>query len=50
MDSKAFRKISYGLYIVTSRKGDKINGQTVDAAFQVTSSSAPLQSASTNKT
>jgi flavin reductase (DIM6/NTAB) family NADH-FMN oxidoreductase RutF/rubredoxin len=38
MNRKAFRTITYGLYIVTSRKGDKINGQTADTVFQVTSS------------
>lgn len=38
MDTKAFRTITYGLYIVTSRKGDKMNGQTADTVFQVTSS------------
>jgi flavin reductase (DIM6/NTAB) family NADH-FMN oxidoreductase RutF/rubredoxin len=36
MNRKAFRTISYGIYIVTSRKGDKINGQTADTVFQIT--------------
>jgi len=37
MDTKALQKISYGLYVVTSRKGDKINGQIANTVFQVTS-------------
>ncbi|BAT71126.1 flavin reductase domain protein [Thermosulfidibacter takaii ABI70S6] len=37
MDRKAFRKLSYKLYIVTSFKGDKLNGQIANVAFQVTS-------------
>ncbi len=37
MDPKAFFKLSYGLYVITSQKGDKINGQTANALIQVTS-------------
>ena len=37
IDSKAFRSLSYGLYIVTSRDGDRLNGQIANAVFQVTS-------------
>ncbi len=37
MDLEACFKISYGLYIITSKKGDKINGQTANALIQVTS-------------
>ena len=37
MDPKAFFKLSYGLYVITSKKGDKINGQTANALIQVTS-------------
>jgi flavin reductase (DIM6/NTAB) family NADH-FMN oxidoreductase RutF/rubredoxin len=36
MDSKALYKISYGLYIVSSRKDNKINGQIANAIFQIT--------------
>jgi flavin reductase (DIM6/NTAB) family NADH-FMN oxidoreductase RutF/rubredoxin len=36
MDPKALFKISYGLYVITSKKGDKINGQTANALIQVT--------------
>ncbi len=27
MDSKTFYKISYGLYVISSKLGDKFNGQ-----------------------
>ena len=37
MDSKAFHKISYGLYLVCSKKGDKFNGQIANTVIQVTS-------------
>ena len=36
MDPKALYSISYGLYVVTSRNGEKINGQTANALIQVT--------------
>lgn len=36
MDPKALHKISYGLYVVCSKKGKKINGQIANAIFQVT--------------
>jgi flavin reductase (DIM6/NTAB) family NADH-FMN oxidoreductase RutF len=41
MDTKALHLISYGLYIVGSKKGDKINGQTANTVIQV-SSEPPL--------
>jgi len=34
---KALFYLSYGLYVVGSRKGDKLNGQIANTAFQVTS-------------
>ncbi len=37
MDTKVFRKISYGVYIVSSRNGDRINGQAANAVMQVCS-------------
>ncbi len=37
MNPKALHKISYGLYVVCSKKGEKINGQTANAVIQVTS-------------
>ena len=42
MNPKALHKISYGLYVVTSRKGDKINGQIANTAVQVTSEPATI--------
>jgi flavin reductase (DIM6/NTAB) family NADH-FMN oxidoreductase RutF len=37
VDRKAFRDLRYGLYIVTSFKGDRLNGQIVNTVIQVTS-------------
>jgi flavin reductase (DIM6/NTAB) family NADH-FMN oxidoreductase RutF len=37
MDRKALRDLSYGLYIVTSFKNDRFNGQIVNTVIQVTS-------------
>ena len=37
MDTKVFRKISYGVYIVTSREGERINGQAANGVMQVCS-------------
>ncbi|MDY6958587.1 MAG: High molecular weight rubredoxin, partial [Halobacteriota archaeon] len=34
MDPKTLHKLSYGLYIVTSKKDDKINGQISNTVFQ----------------
>jgi flavin reductase (DIM6/NTAB) family NADH-FMN oxidoreductase RutF len=34
-DRRAFRDLSYGLYIVTSRDGDRLNGQIVNTVIQV---------------
>jgi flavin reductase (DIM6/NTAB) family NADH-FMN oxidoreductase RutF/rubredoxin len=36
MDFQALNSCSYGLYIVSSRKGDKYNGQIANTVFQVT--------------
>lgn len=35
MDTKALYKISYGLYIITSKKGDRFNGQVANTVFQI---------------
>lgn len=35
MDIKAFFKVSYGLYIVSSKDGDKFNGHVSNTVFQV---------------
>ena len=37
VDRKAFRDLSYGLYIVTSHDGSRLNGQIINTAIQVTS-------------
>lgn len=37
LDSKALQKISYGLYVVTSGRESKCNGQIANTVFQVTS-------------
>ena len=36
MDLKTFYKISYGLYVVSSKSGDKLNGQIATTVFQNT--------------
>ena len=37
LDRRVFRDISYGLYIITSRYDDQLNGQIVNTVIQVTS-------------
>jgi len=37
MDKQALRDISYGLYLVTSVSGEKVNGQIANTVFQVCS-------------
>lgn len=37
MNLKAVQKICYGVYIISSKKDDKINGQIANVAFQITS-------------
>ena len=48
MDLKALHKIGYGLYIVTSVKGEKLNGQIANTVFQITSD-PPTVAVSINK-
>jgi len=48
MNLSALHKISYGLYIICSKKDDKINGQIVNALFQVTAE-PPTIAVSINK-
>lgn len=40
LDRRVFKDLSYGLYIVTSCQGDKLNGQLVNTVIQVTSEPA----------
>ena len=42
VNSKALHKISYGLYIVSSRKGDQLNGQVANSVFQISSGPATI--------
>ena len=48
MNKSALHKISYGMYIVTSIVGDKMNGQIANTVFQVTSE-PPAIAVSINK-
>jgi flavin reductase (DIM6/NTAB) family NADH-FMN oxidoreductase RutF len=48
MDAKALYLISYGMYIICSKKGDKINGQTANSIVQV-ASEPPIISVCINK-
>jgi flavin reductase (DIM6/NTAB) family NADH-FMN oxidoreductase RutF len=48
MNPKTLHKIPYGLYIISSRKNDKLNGQIANALFQVTAE-PPTVAVSINK-
>jgi len=48
MNLKALYKLSYGMYVVSSRKGDKLNGQIANTVFQITSE-PPTIAVSINK-
>ena len=48
MNLKALHKISYGLYIVSSKRGEKFNGQIANTVFQVTAE-PPTIAVSINK-
>jgi len=48
MNIKAFYKLGYGVYVVTSKKDDRINGQIANIVFQVTSE-PPTIAVSINK-
>ncbi|MBA7681430.1 High molecular weight rubredoxin [subsurface metagenome] len=48
MNTKALRKLGYGLYVVGSRKGNKFNGQIANTVFQITSE-PPTIAVSINK-
>lgn len=37
MDSKVFHQLGYGLYVIGSRSGDKVNARIANALIQVTS-------------
>jgi flavin reductase (DIM6/NTAB) family NADH-FMN oxidoreductase RutF/rubredoxin len=42
MNMRAVQKMCYGVYIISSKKDDKINGQIANTAFQVTSEPATV--------
>jgi len=48
MNQKALHQLSYGLYVVCSRKGDRLNGQIANTVVQVTSE-PPTIAVSINK-
>jgi flavin reductase (DIM6/NTAB) family NADH-FMN oxidoreductase RutF/rubredoxin len=48
MNLKALHTCSYGLYVVSSRKGDRLNGQIANTVFQITSD-PPTVAVSINK-
>jgi flavin reductase (DIM6/NTAB) family NADH-FMN oxidoreductase RutF/rubredoxin len=48
MNPKALHKVSYGLYVVSSKKEGRINGQIANTVFQVTSD-PPTIAVSINK-
>ena len=48
MNLKALYKLSYGLYVICSRMGNKINGQIANTVFQITSE-PPTIAVSINK-
>jgi len=37
MNLKTLQKISYGMYVISSKKGEKFNGQIANTVFQITS-------------
>ncbi len=37
MNIKAIQKICYGVYVISSKMGDRLNGQIANTAFQITS-------------
>ncbi|MGI9862298.1 flavin reductase [Moorella naiadis] len=48
MDTKALHTISYGLYVITAKKGEQLNGQIANTVFQITSE-PPTLAVSLNK-
>ena len=48
MNTKALYKLGYGLYVVTSKKGSRRNGQIANTVFQITSE-PPTIAVSINK-
>lgn len=42
MDPKALYTLSYGLYVISARDGEKVNGQVANTVFQITSDPATV--------
>jgi flavin reductase (DIM6/NTAB) family NADH-FMN oxidoreductase RutF len=42
MNPKALYALSYGLYIVASKKGERINGQTANTVFQISNNPSTI--------
>ena len=42
MDTNVLHNIGYGMYIVSSNKGDRFNGQVANTVFQITSQPATI--------
>jgi ferric-chelate reductase [NAD(P)H] len=49
VDLNALHKIGYGMYVIGSHKGDRLNGQIANTLFQITSE-PPTVAVSINKT
>jgi flavin reductase (DIM6/NTAB) family NADH-FMN oxidoreductase RutF/rubredoxin len=49
MNLKALHKLGYGMYVIGSRMGDRLNGQIANTVFQITSE-PPTIAVSINKT
>ncbi len=48
MNTRALHNLSYGLYVISSRMGDRLNGQIANTVFQITSE-PPTIAVSINK-
>ncbi|HEN21244.1 MAG TPA: flavin reductase [Desulfobacteraceae bacterium] len=42
MDNRTLHKIGYGLYVVSSKNGERYNGQIANTVFQITSKPATI--------
>lgn len=42
MNPKALNKLGYGMYVIGTRKGDRLNGQIANTVFQITSEPATI--------
>jgi flavin reductase (DIM6/NTAB) family NADH-FMN oxidoreductase RutF/rubredoxin len=49
MNTKTLHKISYGLYVISSKKGERFNGQIANTVFQTTSEPPTIAVSINNK-